>query len=113
MEETRKIAAIYKEGEIRKSELENFIRVADESAAVLVGNLTRAADHISSFKKVAVDQTSREMRTFNLKNYIEEILVSLQPVLKKTRHRVIINGRDDIEIKSMPALCRRLLPIVL
>ncbi len=101
-EQTELITARYKEGNIKKSELENYITVAGESSKVLLDNLEKASEHIGSFKKVAVDQTSREKRAFNLKGYVGEVLTSLQPVLKKTTHNVIIKGRDDIEIESMP-----------
>ena len=38
---------------------------------------------INCFKQVAAEQTSLEKRTFAVKPYIEEVLVSLQPHVKK------------------------------
>jgi len=42
-------------------------------------NMERAAEPISSFKQVAVDQSSENRRRFNLKEYMDEILLSLGP----------------------------------
>lgn len=102
MQQTERIAGRYEEGDIRRSELEDFISTARESLKVLLDNLLKASEHISSFKKVAVDQASQEKRVFNLRNYIDEVLLSLHPVLKKTDHAVIVEGRNDIEIECLP-----------
>ena len=40
---------------------------------------------------MAVDQTSGERREFKLKPYIEDVLLSLKPKLKKTKHVVTVN----------------------
>lgn len=103
------IGARYREGNIRRSELESYIATAQESSKVLLENLEKASEHISSFKKVAVDQASREKRIFNLKRYINEVLMSLQPVLKKTKHTIAVNGKDDMEFESMPGALSQVL----
>ena len=102
MQQTEEMGLRYNEGNIKRSELEKYITTARESSKVLLENLEKASNHISSFKKVAVDQASREKRTFNLKRYINEVLMNLQPVLKKTNHTITVNGREDMEFESMP-----------
>ncbi len=92
----------YTQGSMKRSELESYIKTATESTKVLLDNLEKASDHINSFKKVAVDQASQEKRIFNLKEYVNEVLLSLQPALKKTKHKVTVTGKDDINIESMP-----------
>ncbi|MCL2705438.1 MAG: PAS domain S-box protein [Spirochaetaceae bacterium] len=92
----------FAQGTMKRSELESYINSAIESAKVLLDNVEKASDHISSFKKVAVDQASQEKRTFNLKGYMNEILLSLMPAFKKTKHKVTVIGQDDINIESMP-----------
>ena len=67
-----------------RKDLERYAEVAVEASQILLKNLQRAADLIHSFKQVAVDQSSGERRRFLLKAYIEEVLLSLAPRLKKT-----------------------------
>ena len=99
--QTSYILKRYGDGDIRRSELEDYINTADESSNVILENLNRASGHIKSFKHVAVDQASKEIRKFALKEYIEEVRISLNPVLKKTEHEVLISGSDELQVESV------------
>lgn len=69
---------------------------------IIETNLQRAASLVRSFKLVAVDRSSEAVRRFNLREYVDEILLSLQPQLKKTRCRVDVEIADDIVLNSVP-----------
>lgn len=73
-----------------------------ESASFVLQNLHRAADLVRGFKQVAVDQSSNEIRTFNLSEYLDEILRSLQPKLKRTLHQIEVDCPNDIVMSSDP-----------
>ena len=92
----------YTSGELKRSELENFLKTVDEVSNSILINMERAAELISSFKQVAVDQSSESRRRFNLKAYIHEILLSLRPRYKKTGHKIDVNCDDNIELNSFP-----------
>jgi signal transduction histidine kinase len=81
----------------------------DTSTALTIANLDRAAELITSFKDVAVDQTSQEQRKFNLKDYIDETLLSLQPKLKKTNHNVKNICPVDIKLNNYPGALSQIL----
>ncbi|MCH2055434.1 MAG: HAMP domain-containing histidine kinase [Thalassotalea sp.] len=83
---------------ITKRGMEEFIANAHQSVNLLINNLTRASDLISSYKQVAVDQTSDKIRIVNVAKYIDEIIQSLHPKLKKTSHTIRVNCPDNIEI---------------
>ena len=55
-----------------------------------------------SFKQVAVDQSSDELRSFNLRKYLDEILLSLQPKLKGKPIRVEIDCAPEVQLRSYP-----------
>jgi signal transduction histidine kinase len=69
---------------------------------MILANLERAADLIQSFKQVAVDQSSESQRCFNLKEYLEEIMLSLAATLKKTKHTIKITGDEKLILDSYP-----------
>ncbi|MCP4394694.1 MAG: hypothetical protein GY804_10580 [Alphaproteobacteria bacterium] len=92
----------YKEGKLNKTELSNFFTTSKEATELLMVNSKRAAELINSFKLVAVDQTSDEKRKFNLAEYLEEIVTSLRPTLKKIPHTVDINCPDNIIVDGYP-----------
>jgi PAS domain S-box-containing protein len=101
-QETREVSGLMEQGQLKASTLRTFLLTARDSSNMILSNLMRAADLIQSFKKVAVDQSSQERRIFNLKRYIDEVLLSLRPKLKKTTHTITINCPDDLSLDSYP-----------
>lgn len=85
--------------ELTQQQLQKFIEEGRESLSLLDNNLHRASDLISSFKQVAVDQASDAIRDINVKRYIEELIQSLKPHLKKTSHKIELNCADDLFIR--------------
>lgn len=83
---------------LSKRGLDEFRQNANQSVNLLMNNLNRASDLISSYKQVAVDQTSDKIRHINLAKYIDEIIQSLHPKLKKTNHTINIDCSSSIEI---------------
>ncbi len=73
-----------------------------ENIDFIMDNLRRASGLIRSFKQVAVDQSSEELRQFKVCEYIEEILSSLRPQLKRSNHEVVVHCEDGIEMHSYP-----------
>jgi len=103
-EKVTKFCEIYSNGQIKRSQLENFLDTAMQSSNMILANLTRAADLIHSFKEVAVDQSSELKRTFHLKNYLEEILTSLTAKLRTTKQTVKVNCDENIILDTYPGV---------
>lgn len=97
-----KIKNLSLENQMKRSDFEQFLQQTDESSDIILKNLNRAAELIRGFKQVAVDQSSESNREFNVYEYINEVLISLKPKLKKTKHKVEVLGDKEIEIKSNP-----------
>ena len=87
---------------LKKSDIMRYLDTANESARLIMNNAYRAAHLIHSFKQIAVDQTSEARRPFGLKEYIEEIVSSLQPKLKKTPIRLALDCPPEIVLDSYP-----------
>ncbi|RCU49104.1 HAMP domain-containing protein [Corallincola holothuriorum] len=81
---------------LTQSNLAEFLTDAQQSTQLLSTNLNRAAELIASFKQVAVDQTSELIRDLNLKSYINEVIKSLQPKLKRQAPRFHINCPETL-----------------
>ncbi|MEG4324599.1 ATP-binding sensor histidine kinase [Microcoleus sp. herbarium5] len=101
-ENTTEFASIYKSGKMKRSDLEEFVDIATQSSKALLINLDRAAALIQSFKQVAVDRSSEERRTFQIRPYLDEILLQLKPKLKNSQHSLKIKGDSKIAIDSYP-----------
>jgi len=73
---------------LRRSDLEAFMGQVETAGMIATRNLERAAELISSFKRVAVDQTSVQRREFELAEFVHEILLTLQPMIKRSPAQV-------------------------
>ncbi len=83
------------ENTLSKSALDAFLVTIAEADEILMKNLERAAVLIRNFKKISVDQSSEELRDFELNSYLEEVLSTLRTEL---RHRAVtINLNLDKE----------------
>lgn len=103
-DKTAAFKEIYTSGRMKRSDLEKYLDIAGQSSQMILRNLERAAELIHSFKQVAVDQSSEEQREFKVKEYLQEILLSLRPQLKKTQHTITINGDDVLTLDSYPGV---------
>ncbi len=101
--------ALRQSGCASNEDLEELLEDVKEAADIIHVNLQRAVELIQSFKQVAVDQSTQEQRRFNLKTYLQEILLSLHPRLKRSGHRVELNCPDDIELDSYPGALSQIL----
>ncbi|HCA26666.1 MAG TPA: hypothetical protein DEP05_03330, partial [Betaproteobacteria bacterium] len=101
-EEIAKLRSAFEDGSMKRSTLERFIGHGTQASTILLTNLRRAAELISSFKQVAVDQSSDEWRTLDLHSYVDEILTSLQPKWKRTSIQVVNACDAGLNIHTHP-----------
>jgi len=107
--ETGRTDALYRAGDLSEDGLTDYFGTARQAVQLMTLNSKRASDLIQSFKQVAVDQTGGERRTFNLASYIDEVLLSLQPHLKKTLITVTVVCPTDILVDSLPGALSQVL----
>jgi len=100
--EARRIGNLAAANSLTAEAVEQFQIAANESSEIILRNLNRADRLIRSFKQVAVDQSSEERRTIELGAYLNEILISLGPALKKTPHRVHIDCAAPVSLNTYP-----------
>lgn len=87
---------------LTRSALDSFVSSAREGTDILMRSLRRAAELVSSFKQVAVDQTSTNRRRFDLRQTVDEIMLTLGPAIRKTTHHVVIDIPGEITMESYP-----------
>jgi len=83
---------------ISKKNVHRYIETSQKSTELVLSNLKRAADLIQNFKEVAIDQSENSNRKFNVKSYLNEILSSLMPKLKETKHKVELFCDAELEV---------------
>jgi len=95
-------AELKSDGQLRKSQLEEFVRSSRDAAGQLVANLHRAGELIQSFKQVAVDRSHAERRQFSLSEATDQIIASLRPVLKRSAITLSVDVPEGLVIDGYP-----------
>jgi signal transduction histidine kinase len=95
-------AELKSDAQLRRSQLEDFVRASRDASQQLVANLHRAGELIQSFKQVAVDRSHAERRQFSLSESTDQIIASLRPVLKKATIAVTVEVPDGLMIDGYP-----------
>ena len=89
-------------GKVRRALLVEFAEGCRGAAEQLVANLQRAAGLVQSFKQVAVDRSSDDRRTFDLKLATEQVTASVRSRLLRSQSSVGIEMASDIIMDSFP-----------
>jgi signal transduction histidine kinase len=103
-DEARTFRAGLAAGTLSRSLLNRFVDRVEEGATLLCTNLTRAADLVQGFKQVAVDRVSDESRTVVLGTWLDDLLASLRPMLRKGGHAVERTCPADLIIDTIPGV---------
>ena len=103
-EQTVTLRGGFEKGELTESKFAEYLSSAEESARTILINLKRAAELITSFKQVAVDQIREEQRSFNLQEYLQEILLSLRPKFKHTGYRIKLQCPENLVMENLPGV---------
>ncbi|RKZ93250.1 MAG: guanylate cyclase [Candidatus Parabeggiatoa sp. nov. 1] len=101
---TKELTQKYETRQMKRADLEKYLKSTQQGNELILKNLTRAAELIQSFKQVAVDQTGDQPRTFALEVYLNEILMTLKPEFKRTKHQVSIICDSHITLSSYPGI---------
>jgi signal transduction histidine kinase len=102
VDKTDELRAAWQAGSMKRSTLDRFIAGVEDAGRLILANLERSNELVQSFKQVAVDQSSEARRTFAVREYLEDILRSLRPSLKRTPHLVEITCDPGVTITSYP-----------
>ncbi len=95
-------AELRSDGQLRRSQLEEFVRTSRDASQQLVSNLHRAGELIQSFKQVAVDRSHAERRQFSLSEATDQIIASLRPVLKRAPIALSVDVPEGLVINGYP-----------
>lgn len=102
MEQTEAVLEEERSGKLRRSLFERYLENTTQGTQLLLRTLRRASELISSFKQVAVDQSSDQRRHFDLQNVLQEVSVTLAPTYKLTQYKLELDLAPGLELDSYP-----------
>jgi len=99
---TINIKSLYNKEEMSKDDFESYLNKSQSISTQVLTNIQRASNLIQTFKQVSTDQTNEKMREFNIKDYTDGIILSINSQLKKTNIKIINSISEEIIINSYP-----------
>jgi signal transduction histidine kinase len=106
---SRQVAELFQAGKLRKQDADEFISVTLEAGDIAMNNIQRASALVQSFKQVAADHTADQRRRFRLDDYLNEVLTSLTPQVRRNKLAVETDMPVDIEMESYPGALAQVL----
>ena len=100
-DKSHRLAEVYQQG-IKRSDLETYIKDAVSSTDILLRNLNRTKELVTSFKQIEMDQTSLERRRFSLEEYIPEVLTAIKPSFQQESITINQNIQHGLVMDSYP-----------
>ena len=104
LEVTENVKKEYENNNLSEDVFKKYLDTSEELANLINTNLQRTAHLVKSFKQISSDQTSEEKREFYFKEYIEEILLSISNIIKRTQIKINIKCDEKLKINSYPGL---------
>lgn len=99
---SRKLSQSVASGSLTRTTLASMVGQIDEGSSLMLSSARRAAELIQNFKQVAVDQTTDQLRDFDLDRQITEMLSVINHVLSKTPIKLVQQLEPGIAMYSYP-----------
>lgn len=97
------------DNQLTRSALEQHMDSMNKSLELVTLNLDRAAELVQNFKKTAVDQHNLALTKFELGEYIQVVMSSLLPMLKKSQVNYWLRAENKIPMYSYPGALAQIL----
>jgi PAS domain S-box-containing protein len=90
------------EGSLRRSSLNHHLEEVHMACGLISNSLQKAADLISSFKQIAVDQTNDQRRRFKLQTVVLDTTATYTPRLRRANCAATVDVPPELELDSYP-----------
>jgi signal transduction histidine kinase len=95
--------------EVDGQALDGILEEFSQATDLIVSNLKRASELVNSFKRTAVDQSSEDIRQFNVKSTLEDVINTLQNKFRSTDISINVTCPEDLQIYSIPGMLDQVL----
>lgn len=91
-----------RKNDLKKDELNQYFKTAKESEKLILDNTTKTVDLINSFKLISTDKSSSDVRETKICEFVKNIILSLEPQMKRSLITLNLMCENEIEILTIP-----------
>ena len=96
------IQKLYNKNEVSEEEFNEFLQLTKQISDSITVSLQQTSKLIASFKSIAADKSNDVITTFNLKNYLSEILISHSNKMKQKNVQAVLNCSEYLDVETYP-----------
>lgn len=104
-----RLAELFKNNEIKRSDLQQFLDKSQKGLEISANNLHRAVQLVNTFKTVATDQHYEDAQSFSIADYLSNTVTSLEPKTKQKNVSILWRCSSDIILYSYPGVLWQIL----
>ena len=101
-ERSNALARRLQDATLRRSDLDEYMAASNEASALIVRSLHNAAELVSSFRQVSVDQASDQRRRFDLARACHEISATMMNTVRRAGHALELDVPEGIVMDGYP-----------
>jgi signal transduction histidine kinase len=105
----QRIDLLLQQEEVSEQDLREELSSLQSGSQLALGNLQRTANLVQSFKRTSIDQSSDQLRDFQMKELVQDVLFVLNSELKRGPIRVSVQCPDAIHLHGAPGLIEQVL----
>ncbi|WP_194114369.1 ATP-binding protein [Chitinilyticum piscinae] len=102
MDEAQQFEDGMREGRMKRAEAERFVALCRDGTAIMQRNINRASDLVARFRQVAVDTTSEQRQSFDLREVLGDVLATYAGVLQQAGHTLECDLAGALLLDSYP-----------
>lgn len=99
---SERVAGSFQDGQLRKSDFQDYIGTAQEVSSLLVTSIERAAALIQSLKLVTEGQSSTPRSRFDLREYLQDIVLAVRVQPVAAGHELVLDCAEGLVLDSYP-----------
>jgi ligand-binding sensor domain-containing protein/signal transduction histidine kinase len=101
-ERTGALAQRLETATLKRSDLEGYMAASIEASELIARSLHNAAELVSSFRQVSVDQASDQRRRFDLAQACHEIAATMMNTVRRAGHQLLLDVPHGIVMDGYP-----------
>jgi len=102
LREASQIQHSLEDGSLKRSAMDEKLSIIIQSATLMIKSLSNAAELVKNFKRISVDQSTDDLRDFDVRLYLEEIIQTYHNKLKSNNVTVEIHSPALLLLYSYP-----------
>jgi two-component system, NtrC family, sensor kinase len=95
--------------EVDEEKLVDYLETIEETTELSLSNLRKGSEMINRFKRTSIDQSNEQVRRFNVKELIDDVLFSLHNQFKRGHIEITVSCPQKMEINHSPGILDQIL----